>query len=207
MRVDVPAASHLLLAFALTYALGFERQLRGSPAGNRTFALIGVGSGVVGKLAESGAPNALAGAITGVGFIGAGMMFRSVSTHREVVSGLTSAAGIFAAAGIGAAAGQGAVALSVLATVLALFVLEMRYLPGLRMLDAARWVGRVDRDAAEPGGVPDPYEAPAVEPPPAPSPPGPVGTPDAPTAPAADAPRAGSPGNPAKPTDPPPPNR
>lgn len=34
----------LLVTFGLTFALGFERQLRGSPAGNRTFSLIGLGA-------------------------------------------------------------------------------------------------------------------------------------------------------------------
>src|SRR5882672_9437710 len=67
----------LALAFVLTYLLGFERDLRGSPAGDRTFSLIGVGSAIVAVLAKDGnAPNALAGVITGVGFIGAGVVFR-----------------------------------------------------------------------------------------------------------------------------------
>jgi uncharacterized membrane protein YhiD involved in acid resistance len=39
---------HVLVAVALTYALGFERDLRGSPAGDRVFALLGVAAGIVG---------------------------------------------------------------------------------------------------------------------------------------------------------------
>jgi MgtC family len=74
-----PAAAdvmHLLVAAALTYTLGFERDLRGAPAGDRVFALIGVGAGIVGVLAVHGAPTALQGALTGIGFIGAGLVFR-----------------------------------------------------------------------------------------------------------------------------------
>ena len=44
-------AAHLAAAAGLTYALGFERALRGALAGDRVFALIGTGSGVVGIIA------------------------------------------------------------------------------------------------------------------------------------------------------------
>ena len=56
-------AVRLLVAFGLTFALGFERLLRGSPAGDRTFSLIGVGAAVIGVLSQKAAPNALAGAV------------------------------------------------------------------------------------------------------------------------------------------------
>ena len=36
----------VVVAFALTYVLGYERELRGSPAGDRTFSLIGTASAV-----------------------------------------------------------------------------------------------------------------------------------------------------------------
>jgi putative Mg2+ transporter-C (MgtC) family protein len=62
---------HVLVAVALTYALGFERDLRGSPAGDRVFALLGVAAGIVGVFAVEGSPNALQGVLTGIGFIGA----------------------------------------------------------------------------------------------------------------------------------------
>ncbi|MCX4783505.1 MgtC/SapB family protein [Streptomyces sp. NBC_01264] len=61
---------HLAVAFVLTYLLGLERTLRGAAAGNRTFSMIGVGAALVAVLALDGAPNALAGVVTGVGFIG-----------------------------------------------------------------------------------------------------------------------------------------
>ncbi len=42
----------LAVTFGLTFVLGFERQLRGSPAGNRTFSLIGLGAAVIGLLSD-----------------------------------------------------------------------------------------------------------------------------------------------------------
>ena len=70
------------------------------------------------------------------------MLFRSV--------GLNTAAAIFAAAGIGAAAGQGRLLVAGAATLLALFVLEIRHVRVLNMLDGRRWTGcfRDDETAA-----------------------------------------------------------
>ena len=144
-----PAAAdvmHLLVAAALTYALGFERDLRGSAAGDRVFALIGIGAGIVGVLAVHGAPTALQGALTGIGFIGAGLVFRQQQGHLPLIRGLTTAAAIFAAAAIGAAAGEGRLLLAAAATVLALLVLEVRYIPVLRLLDGRRWADRFRND-------------------------------------------------------------
>jgi len=134
-----PDAAHLVVAVALTYLLGFERDLRGAPAGDRVFALVGAGTGVVGLISLHGAPNALAGAITGIGFIGGGLVFRQAFGSHQVLTGLTTASALFAAAAIGAAAGQGRLLVAVVATALTLFVLEIRHLRWLRMLDGRRW--------------------------------------------------------------------
>jgi putative Mg2+ transporter-C (MgtC) family protein len=132
-------AVHLVVAAALTYLLGFERDLRGAPTGDRVFAMVGTGAGVVGIIGLHGAPNAIAGAITGIGFIGGGLVFRQAVGSQQVVMGITTAAAIFAAAAIGAAAGQGRLLVSVVATVLSLFVLEIRHVRWLSMLDGRRW--------------------------------------------------------------------
>ena len=132
-------AAHLVVAVALTYLLGFERDLRGAPTGDRVFALVGAGAGVIGIIAANGAPNALAGAITGIGFIGGGLVFRQALGSQQVVTGMTTAAAIFAAAAIGAAAGEGRLLVAVAATALCLFVLEIRHLRWLSMLDGRRW--------------------------------------------------------------------
>lgn len=142
----------LTLAFALTYLLGFERDLRGSPAGDRTFSLIGVGSAVIAVLAKDGnAPNALAGVITGVGFIGAGVVFRpnlTLNARRhllDTVKGVTTAATIFAAA-IGAACGFGRLILATGGTALVLLALEVRHIPVLKFADGRRWASRFAND-------------------------------------------------------------
>jgi putative Mg2+ transporter-C (MgtC) family protein len=136
----------LLLAFVLTYALGFERELRGSPAGDRTFSLIGIAGAVIGLIAIHGAPTMLAGAVTGVGFIGGAIVFRPGIGRVGVLHGLTTAAAILGAAVIGAAAGQGQPAVAIAATVLMLFVLEVQHVPWLSWLDAGRYSSRFTND-------------------------------------------------------------
>jgi putative Mg2+ transporter-C (MgtC) family protein len=147
-------AGHLAVAVSLTYALGFERAVRGASAGDRVFSLIGAGSGAVGIIAAHGAPNAAAGAITGVGFIGGGMVFRQAVGRDHVVVGLNTAAAIFAAAAIGLLAGQGRLLVAGVATALALFVLEIKHVRVLSMLDGRRWAGLVRDDESPPGGGP-----------------------------------------------------
>jgi len=131
-------AIRLVVAFVLTYVLGFERQLRGSPAGDRTFSLIGLGAAVVGVLAENGAPNALAGAVNGIGFIGGGLVFRQGHGNGEIVRGVTTAAG------------EGQLLTASLATALVLVSLELQHVPALRFLDARRWQPHFTQDTHPP---------------------------------------------------------
>ncbi|MEZ0092196.1 MgtC/SapB family protein [Streptacidiphilus sp. EB129] len=143
---QLPLAGHLLAAFLLTYAVGFERALRGAAAGDRTFSLIGVGAALGAELSQNGAPNALTGVITGIGFIGGGLTFRQSRADGDVVRGITTAATIFAAAAIGAAAGEGLLVLAASGTALALLALEIRHIPLLRLLDGRRWAPRFVED-------------------------------------------------------------
>jgi len=131
----------IVVAFLLTFALGWERQVRGSAAGDRTFSLIGVATAVIGVLAQ-GALTIMTGAITGVGFIGAGLLFRGADAQIGVVHGMTTAASVLAAAAIGAVSGEGQPLLACIATAAVLLILELRYIPFLRMLDASRWEDR-----------------------------------------------------------------
>jgi putative Mg2+ transporter-C (MgtC) family protein len=141
---------HVLVAMGLTYALGFERDLRGSAAGDRVFALIGIAAGLVGVFAIDGSPNALQGVLTGIGFIGAAVLFRQDLGRVQLVRGLTTAAALFAAVTIGAAAGEGRLLIATAVTAITLLVLEVRYIPGLMLLDGRRWTGRFRNDEIPP---------------------------------------------------------
>ena len=62
------------------------------------------------------------GILTGVGFLGAGVILHQDARH---VAGLTTAAAVLVAASMGLAAGLGAYALAIGSLVLSLFVLEV----------------------------------------------------------------------------------
>ena len=134
----------VLVAFALTFVLGFERELRGSPAGDRTFSLIGTASAALGNLAGAGSPNAIAGAVTGIGFIGGGIVFRRTVRSGQMIDGITTAAAVFATAAIGAAAGAGLLAVAALATALVPIALEGPH-PGITAISDG---------AEQPAGIP-----------------------------------------------------
>ncbi len=138
---------HVAVAFMLSFAIGFEREVRGAPAGDRTYSLVGTGAAAITAVTIGPAPQAIAGIVTGIGFIGAGFVFHS----DRVLKGITSAATIFAVAAIGIVAGTGHAWLAAALTALVLVDLELRQIPFLRMFDSRRYVDRVRDDDAMPG--------------------------------------------------------
>ncbi|TML58439.1 MAG: hypothetical protein E6G17_12405, partial [Actinobacteria bacterium] len=118
-----------------------------SAAGDRTFAMVCAAAAAVTAVVARSSPQAVAGVITGVGFIGAGVVF-----HGEggLITGITTAAAVFSIAGIGIVVGYGHLLGGVLATGLMLVVLELRNIPGLRRLDARRYQSRFREDASAP---------------------------------------------------------
>ena len=109
----------LLLAIALGAIIGYQRERSSKAAGLRTHTLISLGAAlftVVSIFGFSGAVDpsrVAAGVVVGVGFIGAGVIFRGM--RGEGVAGLTTAASIWASAGVGLAAGAGLWLIAVIA--------------------------------------------------------------------------------------------
>jgi len=128
--------THILVAFALSFAIGFEREIRGAPAGDRTFALVGTGAAAITAVTFTSSPQAIAGVVTGIGFIGAGLVFRG---QQGMLKGMTSAATIFAVAAIGIVAGYGHLLLATGVAALVLVDLELRQIPIVKYLDARRY--------------------------------------------------------------------
>ncbi|MCP1338934.1 MgtC/SapB family protein [Idiomarina sp. M1R2S28] len=105
--------------------VGLERQIRGKPVGIRTAALIILGTylflvGGSSAVGESGDPSRVIGQIiTGIGFLGAGVML----ARDGVVVGVTSAATIWALAAIGIAVGLGMYGVSIVLSLVIVGVL------------------------------------------------------------------------------------
>ena len=124
------------VGFALAFVVGFEREVRGSPAGDRTIALIGGATAALTAVLYKSSPQALAGVITGIGFIGAGVVFHA---ENSLVRGITTASAIFATAAIGVVVGTGHLAVGAVTAAAVLLILELRNIPGVRRLDARRY--------------------------------------------------------------------
>jgi len=135
-HAELSLMGRVALSFVLSFAIGFERELRGSAAGDRTYALVGTGAAAITAVTEHISPQAIAGVITGIGFIGGGLVFKE---GRANIRGVTSAATIFAVAAIGVAAGTGHWLLTVALGAMVMVDLELRNLPLLHRLDARRY--------------------------------------------------------------------
>lgn len=138
----VPQLVALLLALLLCSLIGLERQLKQKSAGLRTHALVGLGAALfvlAGKygFGESATPGeasrVAAQVVTGIGFLGGGLIF----VRRADVHGLTSAATIWLAAAVGLACGASLPVLAAEATA-GYFVVAVAYPPMVRRLNRSR---------------------------------------------------------------------
>ncbi|MDE6086032.1 MAG: MgtC/SapB family protein [Muribaculaceae bacterium] len=120
----------MLLSLVLGSIVGFERKRKGQSAGLRTFALIAMGATLAMLLSiyvpqeylglKNGDPGRIAAqVISGIGFLGAGAIIQM----KGSVKGLTTAAGIWMVATLGMAVGVGMYLVSIVATLLILFIL------------------------------------------------------------------------------------
>jgi putative Mg2+ transporter-C (MgtC) family protein len=142
------AIGRMALAAALGYAIGFERELRGKSAGERTFALIALGTAALVSLGSefgvAAASRVIQGVAAGIGFIGAGLIFQR---EQGMVLGLTTAAAVWAVAAVGVLVGAGAYVAAILGTLLAVFILVLDKLPVIRRVEPRR----LREEQAEPG--------------------------------------------------------
>lgn len=117
----------LLLAFVLSALIGLEREIRQKSAGLRTHTLVGLGAALFMLISKYGFTDVLepgkivldpsrvaAQIVTGVGFLGAGLIF----VRHDSVRGLTTAASIWMTAAVGACAGAGLPILALVTTAL-----------------------------------------------------------------------------------------
>lgn len=126
----------IILAFFCGAFIGRERKYRGKGAGTKTHAIVAIASCLLMIISQYGFmdfvknysgtgvninhdPSRIAAQIvTGIGFLGAGMIF----IHKKTITGLTTAAGIWATAGIGMSVGAGMYFISIATTLLIIIV-------------------------------------------------------------------------------------
>ena len=119
----------VLVAFVLGGWIGWEREHHvHTAAGIRTYSLLCIGSCIFGlmsiQMAQNDPSRIAAQVVSGIGFLGAGVIFRQGSS----VAGLTSAATIWSTAAIGLSIAFGNYTIAVLGTLITFFLL---FLPRL----------------------------------------------------------------------------
>jgi putative Mg2+ transporter-C (MgtC) family protein len=114
----------LALAFGLCALVGLEREWRQKAAGLRTYTLVGVGAAAFVIVSKYGFSDVLgsrvvldpsrvsAAIVTGIGFIGGGLIF----VRGDAVRGLTTATIVWTTAAIGMACGSGLAVIAVAIT-------------------------------------------------------------------------------------------
>jgi putative Mg2+ transporter-C (MgtC) family protein len=124
----IRAIVRLSLAAFLGGVIGLERTVHSRPAGLRTFMLVAVGSAAFVLVSEQigiqggDLSRVIQGLLTGVGFLGAGVIFRtSEPSHAR---GLTTAAGIWLTASLGMAVGFGRPASAMLIALITFVILS-----------------------------------------------------------------------------------
>jgi putative Mg2+ transporter-C (MgtC) family protein len=135
------------LALLLSSAIGVEREVAQKSAGLRTYSLVGVGSALFMLVSIYGFADGLrfphaaldpsrvaAQIVSGIGFIGGGIIF----VRRDTVRGLTTAAGVWVTAAVGMACG-GDLPLVALATTVIYFVVAYAYPYVVRLLPRSRF--------------------------------------------------------------------
>ncbi|HJO92964.1 MAG TPA: MgtC/SapB family protein [Victivallales bacterium] len=124
----------VFIASLLGFSIGIEREIHHSSAGIRTYAAIALGACLFGIISThvSGPsiyksivdPSRIAAQIvSGIGFIGAGVIFKSGVTTR----GLTTAATLWVTAAVGLAVAVNMIALPVFVTVLVILILSLSH--------------------------------------------------------------------------------
>lgn len=117
--------SAIATAIFCSFIIGLERQLRGKPVGIRTSALIILGTYLFTSIAfsvvtEASDPTRIIGqVITGIGFLGAGVMLNKNGS----VMGVTSAATIWMLAAIGVCISIGKLSTAIVVSILVICIL------------------------------------------------------------------------------------
>jgi len=131
---DVTLLLRALLAAALGFAVGWEREAHGHAAGVRTISIVALAAAALTTLAQNsfGTPDRIiANIIVSVGFLGAGMILRG---QRGEARGLTTAAAVWSITIVGMVVGLGHYLAGVVLTGVILLLLWWQYIPWLARL-------------------------------------------------------------------------
>jgi len=123
IKVELIIVSKLIVSFILGAFIGLDRERHGRDAGIRTYAAVCIGATLFTAIAAhlvndiAAVSRIIANIVTGVGFLGAGIIYRNSAAGSS--HGLTTAATVWCTAAVGAAVG---LSMFIIATVSALAI-------------------------------------------------------------------------------------
>ena len=143
----------LAAAMLIGCVIGLDRNLHGKPTGMKTMGLVALGAALApmagmnfsieqGQFDAASVSRAIQGVLTGIGFLGAGVIIHDGDSHR--VRGLTTAASIWVTAALGIVCGIGAWRVAGVATVMVLLLFVVGR-PLERLLHRT-WMNRSDAE-------------------------------------------------------------
>lgn len=125
MELHLETAVQLLISFVIGTVIGLEREYRSKAAGLRTMIMICFGSTIFTQISiaigESSPDRIASTIITGIGFLGAGVIFKDGLT----INGITTATTIWIAAALGMAVGAAEYFIALIGSVVVLIVLTL----------------------------------------------------------------------------------
>ncbi|MBL7921181.1 MAG: MgtC/SapB family protein [Bacteroidia bacterium] len=131
IQTELVIIVHLIISILLGGLIGYDRERDGNNAGIRTYAAVCLGATVFTSVANhiSGDPGSVsrivANIITGIGFLGAGIIFRGDA--KTGIQGLTSAATIWATAAVGVAVAMNMFIIAVFSALMLFFILSLHH--------------------------------------------------------------------------------
>jgi len=137
ISTELTLLPRLLIATVLGGIIGYEREIHGRAAGIRTYAAVSLGAAMF-TIINAHVPNLsdhtriVSNIVTGIGFIGAGIIFRDAG--NGLITGLTTAATLWATAAVGVAAGFGMYVISIFSTIILFLLLYLNNAPFIKRL-------------------------------------------------------------------------
>ncbi len=132
LKNEAPMILSVIVAGVLGFCIGLERKFRSKEAGIRTHTVVCIGAALMTVVSlygfgpEADGARVAAQIVTGVGFLGAGI----IVYRQNEVKGLTTAAGVWTTAGVGMACGANLYALAIGASA---FIVIMQFLQHTNM--------------------------------------------------------------------------
>lgn len=130
IKIELLIVAKLFIALILGAIIGIERERHGNAAGIRTYAAVTLGAALFTLIGihttdATAAGRIVANIVTGIGFLGAGIIYKD--SNKGLTHGLTTASTVWASAAVGVAAAYSMFIIAVTSTAAIYFLLSLHH--------------------------------------------------------------------------------